>query len=229
VSGSAPESPFELHNLHDLGGTPTPAGPIQAARLFRSANPDGLTAEGWQQLRDAGIRTIVDLRNDDEPVGTVRPPALPVVRRPIEDQSDDDFMREWGDRLGSPEYYPEILRRWPGLVAAAVAAIADAPPGGVLIHCMAGRDRTGMITAIVLELLGADRETIYADYVRAAIEINAWWRIHGGPRGARSDEDLADDLRSARMSLDDFDWPRQLTATGVSADQLDHLRSRLLG
>ena len=223
---------FELHNLHDLGGLATPVGTIRHGRLFRSANPDGLTASGWQQLHDAGIRTIVDLRNDDELVDSVRPSELRVERRPVEDQGDPEFMDVWGDRLGSPEYYLETTRRWPELIAAAVSAVADAPDGGVLIHCMAGRDRTGMITAIVLELVGADRDTIFADYAQSARAINDWWRIHGGPKGSRTDEELAGDLREAKVSLNEFLDELQaeqfLVRAGLAADQLTLIRSRLL-
>jgi protein-tyrosine phosphatase len=223
---------FELHNLHDLGGLATPSGAIRPGRLFRSANPDGLTATGWQQLHDAGIRTIVDLRNDDELVPTARPQDLRVARRPVEDQSDAEFMAVWGDRLGSPEYYLETTRRWPELIATAVSVVADAPDGGILIHCMAGRDRTGMITAILLELVGADRDTIFADYALSARAINDWWRINGGPKGSRTDEELAGDLQEAKVSLDQFldelKAEQFLAGAGLSPDQLALIRSRLL-
>jgi protein-tyrosine phosphatase len=223
---------FELHNLHDLGGIITPEGAIQSGRIFRSANPDGLTETGWRQLRSAGIRTIVDLRNDDELVATVRPTDLRVERRPIEDQNDTEFMAVWGDRLGSPEYYLETTRRWPGLIAAAVSAVADAPDGGILIHCMAGRDRTGMIAAILLELVGVDRETIFADFSRSAREINAWWRVHGGPKGSQSDDEIVEYLAEAKVSLIDFldelDPANYLGSAGVTPGQLDRIRARLL-
>ena len=223
---------FELHNLHDLGGTPTPDGPTRPGRLFRSANPDELTAEGWRQLHDAGIRTIIDLRNDHELAPTVRPQDIRVERRPVEDQGDPDFMAVWGERLGSPEYYLETTRRWPGLIAAAVSAVADAPDGGILIHCMAGRDRTGMITAILLELVGADRETIFADYAMSARAINDWWRIHGGPKGSRTDDELDGDMREAKVSLGEFldnlSVPDYLVEAGVTPEQLSRIRNRLL-
>jgi protein-tyrosine phosphatase len=223
---------FELHNLHDLGGIITPEGAIQSGRIFRSANPDGLTENGWRQLRSAGIRTIVDLRNDDELVATVRPTDLRVERRPIEDQNDTEFMAVWGDRLGSPEYYLETTRRWPGLIAAAVSAVADAPDGGILIHCMAGRDRTGMITAILLELVGANRDDIFTDFELGAREINAWWRIHGGPKGSRTDSEMVGYLTMARVSLNRFldglNAPTYLRNSGVTAEQLERVRSRLL-
>jgi protein tyrosine/serine phosphatase len=222
----------ELPNLHDLGGLATPDGPLRHGRLFRSANPDGLTPDGWQQLVDAGIRTIVDLRNDDELVGSVRPETLTVARRPMEDQSDENFMAEWGDRLGSPEYYPEVTRLWPHLLADAVGAVADAPEGGVLIHCMAGRDRTGMITAILLELVHVDRDAIFDDFAISATAINAWWRIHGGPKGSQTDDELADYLVGAKQTLnaflDDLDAPTYLADAGVGIQQLARIRLRLL-
>jgi protein-tyrosine phosphatase len=226
------EDSFELHNLHDLAGIPTPSGAVRPGRLFRSANPDQLTADGWQQLVDLGIRTVVDLRNDDEVVDSNRPPSLTVQRRPIEDQGDADFMAAWGDRLGSPEYYLETTRRWPGLIAGAVSAVADAPDGGILIHCMAGRDRTGMITAMLLELVGADRDTIFADYAMSARAINDWWRIHGGPKGSRTDDELEGDLHEAKVSLaeflDDLSAPDYLVGAGVTPEQLGRIRNRLL-
>ena len=143
------------------------------------------------------------------------------------------FMAEWGDRLGSPEYYPEVSRLWPPLVSAAVTAVADAPEGGVLIHCMAGRDRTSMVTAILLELVCADRDAIFADFAQSATEINAWWRIHGGPKGSRTDTQMVEYLADARTSLNEFlhgiDTARYLLDSGVSSDQLARVRSRLLG
>jgi hypothetical protein len=157
---------------------------------------------------------------------------LHVVRRPIEDQSDAEFMAAWGDRLGSPEYYPEVLRLWPALVSSAIAAIADAPAGGVLVHCMAGRDRTGMITAMVLELVGAERSVIAQNFARSARDIDAWWRIHGGPKGSMTDSELDTYVVAAAQLLDDFldaipvrDY---LLGAGVTSAQLDRLRTRLI-
>jgi hypothetical protein len=223
----------ELHNLHDLGGIATPGGEIRPGRLFRSANPDDLSASGWLEVHAHGIRTIVDLRNDYEvSPSTSRPADLAIVRCPIEDQSDDEFMAVWGDRLGSPEYYPAVLRRWPKLVSDAVGAIADAAPGGVLVHCMAGRDRTGMITAMILELLGVERDAIAQNYARSVREIDAWWRIHGGPQGSMTDSELDDFARIAAVQLNDFldDVPvrEYLVGAGMTSAQLARINSRLL-
>lgn len=229
----APASRSELHNLHDLGGIATPRGPIRPGRLFRSANPDDLSPSGWREVHAHGIRTVIDLRNDHEiTLSTSRPAELTVIRRPIEDQSDDEFMAVWGDRLGSPEYYPEVLRLWPGLVSDAIGAIADARAGGVLVHCMAGRDRTGMIIAMILELLGIEREAIARNYARSVREIDAWWRIHGGPNGSMTDSELDDFIASSAIQLNEFLDGRPvreyLLGAGVTSAQLDRLQGRLL-
>ena len=141
-------------------------------------------------------------------------------------------MAVWGDRLGSPEYYAEVLRLWPELVSSAISAIADAPPGGVLVHCMAGRDRTGMITAMVLELLDVEREAIAQNYARSVREIDAWWRIHGGPKGSMTDSELDDYVVSSAVQLNDFlDGVlvrEYLLGAGITSTQLERLQTRLL-
>ena len=141
-------------------------------------------------------------------------------------------MAVWGDRLGSPEYYAEVLRLWPELVSSAISAIADAPPGGVLVHCMAGRDRTGMITAMVLELLDVEREAIAQNYARSVREIDAWWRIHGGPKGSMTDSELDDYVVSSAVQLNDFlDGVlvrEYLLGAGITSPQLERLQTRLL-
>ena len=222
----------DLENAWDLGGLPVASGATQHGRIFRSMSPDRLNASGWNDVLDAGIDTIVDLRNDDEvSSAVVRPVGLTVIRRSIEDQSDTDFMSLWGERLGSPEYYPEILRRWPGLVAAAVTAIAEAP-GSVLFHCGAGRDRTGMISAIIEQLVGVDRAAILNDYSAAVRAYNSWLWVNPGREKPMSDDEVDAHLESALPELEAFldthDFESYLIAAGVTPRQLDRLRSRLL-
>jgi protein-tyrosine phosphatase len=195
-------------------------------------SPDGLDAAGWAAIEAAGIATVVDLRNDDEVVGTIRRPVRIEVRRlPIEDQGDRDFMDTWGDRLGSPACYAEILRRWPDLVAAAMGAIADAT-GPVLFHCGAGRDRTGMISAMLEQIVGVDRDAILDDYASAVRAYNSWLQSNSAREKPRSQHELETHLDSARRELaaflDDYDFHECLQRVGVTAAQVDRLRTRLL-
>jgi protein-tyrosine phosphatase len=225
----------DLHNVRDLGGFRVGGATTKSGRIFRSPSPDNLSPLGWQHLQEDGVLTLIDLRNDYEVGGnTERPASVTVVRRPLEDQSDDDFMAKWGDRLGSPAYYPEILERWPQLVADVFTALADAPDGAVLIHCGAGRDRTGMIASMLLELAGVDRASISDDYCAAVRSDNVWLRSSPPNRREhpKSDEDLDVHLAEAQSELaaflDALEIETYLVASGVTPEQVDRLRSRLL-
>ncbi|GAA1554844.1 tyrosine-protein phosphatase [Kribbella sancticallisti] len=218
-------------NARDLGGLPAGSGTIQPGRIFRSARPDGLSEAGWQQLADAGIGTIIDLRNDYERL-EVR--VLDIVHHhPVEDQQDDGFMAVWGERLDTPAYYGEALRRWPGLITSVFARIADAPEGGVLVHCKAGRDRTGMIIAMLLSLVGTPVADILDDYELALRTMNAYYEAtpESGERplsSAELDLHCADACLAMVAFLGSTDVAGYLTSSGLTFDQLDRLRDRLL-
>jgi hypothetical protein len=204
---------------------------IQPGRVFRSARPDTLTEAGWEQLAAAGIGTIIDLRNDYERL-EVR--VLDIVQHhPIEDQQDTEFMAVWGDRLDSPAYYGEVLRRWPGLITSVFARIADAPPGGVLVHCKAGRDRTGMIVAMLLSLVGTPVPDILDDYELALRTVNAYYEAtpEAGEKPFTADEleeHCADNCLAMVAFLGSTDVAAFLTSSGLPFELLDRLRERLL-
>ena len=160
-----------LINGRDLGGLATPSGPIQRRRIVRSASTQTLTALGWQQLAHDGISSIVDLRHDDE-----------VKRQPIRHHLDalslnyvhsslepDGYVDSWSGRgegwkLGTPLYYPDFAERHGSRIVAVLGEIANAPTGGVVVHCSAGRDRAGLVVATLLDLLGVDHDTIVSDH-----------------------------------------------------------------
>lgn len=66
--------------------------------------------------------------------------------------------------LSLEQHYIMMLDRNPDLLAAAVGAIADAPTGGVVVHCHAGKDRSGNVVALALSLAGVPAESVAADY-----------------------------------------------------------------
>jgi protein-tyrosine phosphatase len=220
-----------LHNARDLGGT---GGLIAPRALFRSPRPDELDSQGWRQLADSGVRTVVDLRGDDEVAELpLRPAHLRVIRAPVEDQSDAGFMAAWGPLLGTPDYYPEAIRRWPALIAAAIGAVADAPHGGVLVHCAAGRDRTGLIVALLLRLADVSIDDVLDDYEVGVREINVWFRSHVDREPALDDGALAVSVATKRSSLRAFlegvDVERYLLRADVTPAQITRLRARLVG
>lgn len=223
-------------NVRDLGGLATANGHrIRRGAVVRGDRIDRLTAAGWAALVDHGVRTIVDLRHphEREPDAAPRPEHLTTVEIALEDLDDTAFWDEWRTRSSTPLYYRAFLQHCAARMAAVLAAIADAEPGGVLVHCGAGRDRTGLVTLVLLELVGVSPDEIVADYALSAERLRSRFVKEG-----RRDEDLGaqEQLRQAGTTARDvilatiaeLDAPAYLQAAGRSPEQLDSLRSRLV-
>jgi protein-tyrosine phosphatase len=209
-------------NVRDLGGLPTADGGETAyGAVVRGDCPDRLTAAGWEALAAHGIRTIVDLRNEDElRPELVRPAGVTTVHEPLDGVEDTDFWDEWGTgpQFGTPLYYRPHLERFPERNAAVLQAIGRAEPGGVLVHCMGGQDRTGQIAMLLLALAGVPAEEIAADY-----------RLSGNREG---EEFLASQGTSSTevilATLAELDVEGYLRAGGVSATDVTQIRQRLV-
>ena len=147
-----------LANARDLGGLPVDGGTIREGALIRSDSLTRLTDP--DTLRDAGVTRILDLRRPNE-----SPEDHPFaddeiyVNLPVEDPADPKNVTSTMGAL-----YLEMLDYRPDLFAAALGVIADAPPGAVVVHCAAGKDRTGLVTALALTVAGADPDVVAADY-----------------------------------------------------------------
>ena len=161
-------------NARDLGGLPLEdGGATRIKRVFRSGKLDELDEEGWAELAAAGVRTIVDLRNDNEIVELpLRPVELTATVSPLE-QINDPFFATWTGKHGQMDYFRASIDHWPSLYIAAFSAIAEAPSGGVVIHCAAGRDRTGAICALLLDAAGVERDAVLEDYELGIRATNA--------------------------------------------------------
>lgn len=152
-------------NARDVGGLTGRLGPIRRGLVFRTACLSGLTPVGARALAQCGLRTIVDLRTAmerrEEPNRVAGVAELGDVR-----EISIELLTTLLDLPGtSEELYRHFVERCgPGLVA-----VFDelARPGALpaLVHCMVGKDRTGLTVALLLELLGVDRPTILSDYV----------------------------------------------------------------
>ena len=207
--------------------------------MVRSDALDRLTPAGWEALRAYGVRTIVDLRNDDEVAAADEPgtrPGVANVRVPLDDVADREFWQHcWDNELdGSPLYYRLFLDHKPERCAATVAAVAHAGPGGVVIHCGGGRDRTGLVSLLLLALAGVTAEEIAADYERSNERLRAYWASRGEPDES---EEIARILARRQTTaralvhevLESLDAESYLRAAGLDAGDLAAVRERLLG
>lgn len=237
-------------NVRDLGGLETASGGrTRPGVVVRADNVRRLTAAGWQAAYDHGIRRIVDLRFENEVPG--EPDAhgdFEVVVVPLRDGRDPEASLAFeeallaADDLGPvfADSYIGILEDVPDRIGRAVGAVADAGEGeGVIIHCFAGKDRTGIVSALLLSFVGVEDELIAADYAASDPGVD----VLSTPWFASARDETELKLRR-RVSisphatmLDVLAWvhgtaggPREyLQAAGVSDAQLQTIRTRLLG
>jgi protein tyrosine/serine phosphatase len=236
-------------NVRDLGGLPTEAGGVtRSGQVIRADNVGALTDEGWRAVAHHGIRRIIDLRWPEE----VRedPPRdvdIEVVQISVLGRSLDGeiaYLRELDKHVDSVDdmadhyafSYVEFLERNRHRFGRALAAIADAD-GPVVIHCMGGKDRTGLVAAIVLRLAGVALDVIGRDYALSgpnlAARTEGWLASAPTEADRRRREKLSQTPAAAMHRVMATIEERYgsvagyLAAADLSADQVERLRTRL--
>jgi protein-tyrosine phosphatase len=230
-------------NARDLGGYETEDGrETRWGTVVRSDSPAALTEAGRAALAGYGVRAIVDLRLPAELADDPNPFAEPGDHGiAYTNVSFIDPAAAPPDAVSTlAEDYLQMLDRYRQGVAEAMAAIARAPEGAVLIHCAAGKDRTGLVSALLLGLVDVPADTIAADYAMTAELLR--------PRERRWLESLPPEERAERETMIARYAPTAevmlevlarleeryggvepyLRATGLSQDDLDRLRDRLV-
>jgi protein-tyrosine phosphatase len=222
-------------NVRDLGGIPTAGGGgTRWGAVVRSDGIDSLTADGWAALQAHGIRTIIDLRNEEEVKPSLpRPEGVDLTRVPLDALVGKEWWDDWGHLDGTPLFFRPHLEFRPHAAAAAVTAVARARPGGVLVHCGAGRDRTGLVALLLLALAGVAPEDIAADYELSSSRLAALWaHLDRADEQTGIDRILARQGTTAREALMAtlawFNPDAWLLAAGLGADDLAAVRDRLL-
>jgi len=236
-------------NVRDLGGLPTEDGRATAdGALIRADAVSELSATGWQALVAYGVRTILDLRfHEERAADPPRELDVAVAHVPLFGEPDPEYAVELQARLAAaPDgsayvraAYGEFLERHRDNFAAAVRALADAEPGGVVVHCFAGKDRTGLVTALALRLAGVSREAIGADYAaseqpwaprheewvaEAEESVEREVRRRQGLAPADAMVDVLRDLEQAHGSVAAY-----LRSAGLAEEELERVRARLVG
>lgn len=230
-----------VFNFRDLGGHAGDGGrTVRWRRLFRSDSLAGLTEPDRTPFQALGIRTVLDLRRPHEVARHGRvpdwdglayrhlPPAHPEWEEtPYRDGLDP--VRYLADR------YHDLVAHGATRLADAISLIADESTAPVVVHCVAGKDRTGVVCALTLSLLGVSDEDIDADYARSS-EGNQryveWAQVNGHPdlvmlpwfySHAGTMRLFLSELRERHGSVE-----RYITDAGLPTAQLDALRRHLL-
>jgi protein tyrosine/serine phosphatase len=236
-------------NFRDLGGYRTGAGrEIRTGLVFRSDSLSAMTDRDVQHCVDElGIRTVVDLRAGHEvdrfSHGPLEAAGVEFRHRPIVDETRRDRIEESADAPppSSPAaIYLLMLDRFAARLTDVVGLVADPTTHPVVFHCAAGKDRTGLVAALVLGLLDVDRETIVADYVFTADVMPLLLERHQAaaealgraPEVAR--QHFAADAEAMRGALGGLDEryggiEPYLRAHGLPAESIATLRSTLVG
>ena len=236
-------------NVRDLGDLPTEDGQKTArARLLRGDNLQDLSAADVRKLvRDIGVTTVVDLRSSNElaaegpapldAVASVRHahhPVLPEVGSNTDVIADALLARDRMDKFRYPRdpvcgHYLGYLEDRPDQVVGALRSIAHAE-GAALVHCAAGKDRTGVVVALALTVAGVPAEAVVADYAASAERTEAIIARLRRSRLYARDVNQQASPAAAAAGRDDGGVPRAdgraLRRGGVVADRSRHVRRR---
>ncbi|GAA2274384.1 tyrosine-protein phosphatase [Nonomuraea roseoviolacea subsp. roseoviolacea] len=232
-----------LHNFRDLGGYRTRYGrSTRWGRLYRSDSLSKLRDADWDRFVKLGVRTVIDLRYPWEISARGRVPHLDglayhnlsIEHRPYDQAAlaaDIDTARYLADR------YAEVAHDGAEELREALELIASDAHAPLVFHCASGKDRTGLLAALVLTLVGVDEETVAADFALtdlAAGRLVADWRAAHPDRTllwpgyGRAPADIMRfflaDLAAAHGSVERY----VAEHLGVDGDVVEALRERLL-
>jgi protein-tyrosine phosphatase len=186
------EVPVELQgcaNFRDVGGLPTAAGAhVRARRLFRSNALIAATPDDRRTLQRLGIVTVIDLRSDDEVAWSddVVAPGATRHHLPLGDllASGDDWER-WRDPTYVADRYFDLCRCGSASITEIFAVLTDPAAYPAVVQCSLGKDRTGVVIALVLRAIGVPVRHIVEEYSRSRY---AAFRIVDALRAQLDDE-----------------------------------------
>ena len=233
------------HNIRDLGGYATPAGHTKWRRILRADGLHRMKAEGVALLRELGVSTVIDLRRDHE---------LHAGPNPFRDHAQVSYIHISlfdalaHDAAHAPDaasrnvllnLYCQALADKQAEIRAVLTAIAEAEPGIVLFHCTAGKDRTGLIAALLLALAEVGEADIVEDYALTKAQIAPLIESildHAQARGENMAQFMAlleCEAETMREFLDHLaaeygGVAAYLAKIGINAETVASLRARLL-
>lgn len=222
-----------LHNFRDVGGCATAHGhAVRTGRLYRSDMLVKLSVDELPRFDDLGIRTVIDLRRPAEvaELGRIadasgRRYVNIAPRHPLWDESTYDEAA--GPNRYLADRYLELVDLGSEGIGQAITAIADDGAAPTVVHCFAGKDRTGVVVALTLALVGVGDDAIGDDYARSERWVSqasppkmpAHWGL--APRAAMAL--FLADLRGRYGSVEHY-----AAIAGVGDAEIAALRAHLL-
>lgn len=174
--GSASQKPPEgTYNFREVSGFRARTGTVRRGKLFRSDALNNLTEHGRTQLDRLGIGFVIDLRTLEE-VRENHTPSLgaAVVHAPIFPSGRPTVIPQMPVTL--TEVYDEMIDHHARALARAVWLIGASGATPTLVHCTAGKDRTGLVVALALLAVGVNREDVIGDYAQTERNLAGEWR-----------------------------------------------------
>lgn len=228
------------YNLRDLGEHVT----IPRRIFIRAGNLDQLPLESQQQLLDYGVKTVIDLRDEWEAQqfpnvfaqsAAVRYLNLPLIGNALSHQVA--WKEETQAYTALHDLYCKYVDRCQPQIGTIIATIAESTPT-VVFHCYAGKDRTGIIAALLLGAAGVPDALIAQDYSQSQSEIThliEQWRDYAVQHGQDMQQFERDVASDPTTILDMLSYIRRqyggiadyLHRCGVTASQLTQLQVRL--
>lgn len=158
-----------LANFRDVGGLPTPRGPVRPGRLYRSDGLNLLSSSGRAQLERLGCTTVIDLRTTSEVLEA--PGPVPVLHLPLHEELVD--LPATASLRGHDAGVDWLQAFYELMIVSATAQFSTvlrtlARPTGLpaIVHCAGGKDRTGITIALILSALEVPRDVVLDDYAQ---------------------------------------------------------------
>ena len=221
-------------NVRDLGGHETEDGrTTRVGAVVRADSRAHLTEAGWEALLAYGVSRIVDLRRDDELADD--PPReldVEVVHVSLMDgiePGDEGWAAVYAAAEAAPDdlgeyvvFYDAAVDRCGPQIARALEAVAEAPAGAVVVHCVGGKDRTGLVAGLLLRLCGVSLADVDADYTATETRLRPrMGEVATAPAGA-----MATVLE--RVEREHGSIAAYLERCGLAPETVERLRARLL-
>ncbi|PWM43989.1 MAG: hypothetical protein DBX47_06255 [Clostridiales bacterium] len=227
-----------VSNFRDLGGYEAVNKAICWHKLYRSSSLFDLTDDEWLYLKDTlNIRTVIDLRYDYEAKQRLykTPDKITYINLPLQTPGFD--MESLSEKTrkavsdGKMYEYPQMVLGDTKKLCEIITTITESlEKGGVIFHCYAGKDRTGVVAAVILYLLGVDKSDIIADYEVSYTynekTVNPEIRKVVGKEDVPSLHSSACQMKALLDLFDEVDLPTLLYKNGFTS--VENLKNSML-